>query len=69
MVSNRPESIVIGLTRMGILPSLARPVDGMAPDHMEGGVQDRVQITEIRTTTESDDEMRVSEAYRFSAAS
>ncbi len=36
------ESIIIGLTRMGVLHNIARLISGSPPDHSEGGVQEWV---------------------------
>jgi hypothetical protein len=41
------EAVVIGFTRMGILHNLARLVAGQPPDHMEGGVRDWAQATNV----------------------
>ncbi|MFT4863131.1 MAG: hypothetical protein ACI95C_002359 [Pseudohongiellaceae bacterium] len=39
------ESVLIGLTRMGILHNIARLTGGNPPDHGEGGVQDWVKVS------------------------
>ncbi len=39
------ESVLIGLTRMGILHNIARLAGGSPPDHGEGGVQDWVKVS------------------------
>lgn len=59
------EAIVIGLTRMGILHNLARLVGGAPPDHMEGGVQDWVQVVEVRTEPEEDADGRALRRFDF----
>ncbi len=41
------ESVVIGLTRMGILHNLARLTAGAPPDHAEGGVREWVQAINV----------------------
>jgi hypothetical protein len=46
------EAIVIGFTRMGLLHNLARLTGSAPPDHMEGGVQDWVQVSEFAWDTE-----------------
>jgi len=40
-------ALVIGMTRMGLLHSLARLVDNTAPDHADGGVTDWVQVRDL----------------------
>lgn len=42
------ESLVVGLTRMGLLHNLARLVGGQHPDHAEGGVRDWVTLDAFR---------------------
>lgn len=59
------EAIVIGLTRMGILHNLARLVGGAPPDHMEGGVQEWVQVVDVETSTEEDDAGRALRRFDF----
>jgi len=49
------EAIVIGMTRMGILHTLARLSGGEAPDHMEGGVQGWVQVVDVQMRREVDE--------------
>lgn len=39
------ESLLIGLTRMGVLHNLARLVSGSPPDHAEGGVREWVTVS------------------------
>lgn len=43
------ESVVIGLTRMGILHNLARLTAGVPPDHADGDVREWVQAVNVRT--------------------
>ena len=49
------EAIIIGMTRMGILHTLARLVSGDPPDHMEGGVEAWVGVTDVQSIAEEDD--------------
>ncbi|HKY61155.1 MAG TPA: hypothetical protein VJP59_09100 [Gemmatimonadota bacterium] len=44
------EALIIGLTRMGLLHTLARLTAGAPPDHAEGGVREWVQVEDIRDT-------------------
>lgn len=41
------ESIILGLTRMGLLHTLARLVSGSPPDHAGGGVEDWVRPANV----------------------
>jgi hypothetical protein len=41
------EAVIIGLTRMGLLHTLARLTAGAAPDHATGGVQEWVRVKEL----------------------
>lgn len=40
-------ALVIGMTRMGLLHSLARLVENTPPDHADGGVTDWVQVRDL----------------------
>jgi hypothetical protein len=42
------EAVLLGLTRMGILHSLARLTANQAPDHADGGVADWVVLDQVR---------------------
>ena len=41
------ESLILGLTRMGLLHNLAKLFSAAGPDHREGGVAEWVQVVDI----------------------
>lgn len=47
-------SLVLGLTRMGLLHNVAMLVSGAPPDHSDGGVGDWVQVVEPRWTEDGE---------------
>lgn len=59
------EAIVIGLTRMGILHNLARLTAGQPPDHMDGGVQDWVQVVDVEKSMVEGEMGRSQARYDF----
>ncbi len=59
------EAIIVGMTRMGILHTLARLVGGEPPDHMEGGVREWVQAVDLEMLREIDTDGRAVMRFDF----